>query len=113
MHLKLTKHGRFCKKNNQLLTKIHDELKDNFITKFIVEATRSLTFFEGELPLKEGSTSSKVDGGLKKTQIDILYGKQSHLGFDPKDVSFSVYYWFSFITQLPLRSGSHLTQFEF
>ena len=29
MHLKLTKHGRFCKQNNQLPTKSHDELKDN------------------------------------------------------------------------------------
>ena len=31
MHLKLTKHGRFCKQNNQLPTKTHDELKDNSI----------------------------------------------------------------------------------
>ena len=29
MHLMLTKHGRFCKQNNQLLIKRHDELKDN------------------------------------------------------------------------------------
>ena len=29
MHLKLTKHGRFCKQNNQLPTKTHDKLKDN------------------------------------------------------------------------------------
>ena len=30
MHLKLTKHGRFCiKQNNQLPTKSHDELDDN------------------------------------------------------------------------------------
>ena len=29
MHLKLNKHGRFCKQNNQLPTRIHDELKDN------------------------------------------------------------------------------------
>ena len=29
MHLNLTKHGRFCKQNNQLPTKSHDELKDN------------------------------------------------------------------------------------
>ena len=29
MHLKLTKHGRFYKQNNQLPTKNHDELKDN------------------------------------------------------------------------------------
>ena len=29
MHLKLTKHERFCKQNNQLPTKSHDELKDN------------------------------------------------------------------------------------
>jgi hypothetical protein len=28
MHHKLTKHGRFCKVNNQLPTKIHVELKD-------------------------------------------------------------------------------------
>jgi len=28
---KLTKHGRFCKQNNQLPTKSHDELKDNSI----------------------------------------------------------------------------------
>jgi hypothetical protein len=30
MHHKLTKHGRFCKQNNQLPTKTHVELKDNF-----------------------------------------------------------------------------------
>ena len=29
MHLKLTKHGRFCKQNNQLPTESYDELKDN------------------------------------------------------------------------------------
>ena len=29
MHLKLTKHGRFCKHNNQLPTKSHVELEDN------------------------------------------------------------------------------------
>ena len=29
MHLKLTEHERFCKQNNQLPTKNHDELKDN------------------------------------------------------------------------------------
>ena len=29
MHLKLTTHGRFCKQNNQLPTKSHDELEDN------------------------------------------------------------------------------------
>ena len=33
MHLKLTKHGRFCKQNNQLPTKSHDELKDNSIIR--------------------------------------------------------------------------------
>jgi hypothetical protein len=31
MHQKLTKHGRFCKQNNQLPTKTHVELKDNSI----------------------------------------------------------------------------------
>ena len=31
MHLKLAKHGKFCKQNNQLPTKTHDELKNNFI----------------------------------------------------------------------------------
>jgi hypothetical protein len=31
MHQKLTKHGRFCKQNNQLPTKSHDELEDNSI----------------------------------------------------------------------------------
>jgi hypothetical protein len=33
MHHKLTKHGRFCKENNQLPTKTHVELKDNSIVK--------------------------------------------------------------------------------
>ena len=33
MHLKLTKHGRFCKQNNQLPTKSHDELKDTTTPK--------------------------------------------------------------------------------
>ena len=36
MHLKLTKHGRFCKQNNQLPTKSHDELEDNSILSQIV-----------------------------------------------------------------------------
>jgi hypothetical protein len=31
MHQKLTKHGRFCKQNNQLPTKTRVELKDNSI----------------------------------------------------------------------------------
>jgi hypothetical protein len=31
MHQKLTKHGRFCKQNNQLPTKTHVELKNNSI----------------------------------------------------------------------------------
>jgi len=31
MHQKLTKHGRFCKQNNQLPTKSHDEFKDKSI----------------------------------------------------------------------------------
>ena len=35
MHLKLTKHGRFYEKNNQLPTKSHDELKDNSIGRFV------------------------------------------------------------------------------
>jgi hypothetical protein len=33
MHHKLTKHGRFCKQNNQLPTKTHVELKDNSIVQ--------------------------------------------------------------------------------
>ena len=36
MHLNLTKHGRFCKQNNQLPTKSHDELKDNSITFWMI-----------------------------------------------------------------------------
>ena len=36
MHLTLTKHGRFCKQNNQLPTKSHDELKDNSIVLHIL-----------------------------------------------------------------------------
>ena len=39
MHLKLTKHGRFCQQNNQLPTKSHDELKDNSITQMVSEKT--------------------------------------------------------------------------
>ena len=35
MHQKLTKHKRFCKQNNQLPTKSHDELKDNSIIQFL------------------------------------------------------------------------------
>ena len=31
MHQKLTKHGRFCKQNNQLPTKSRDELEYNSI----------------------------------------------------------------------------------
>ena len=35
MHLNLTKHGKFCKQTNQLLTKSHDELKDNCIVHLV------------------------------------------------------------------------------
>ena len=35
MHQNLTKHGRFCKENNQLPTKSHVELKDNSIVTLI------------------------------------------------------------------------------
>jgi hypothetical protein len=35
MHHKLTKHGRFCKQNNQLPTKTHVELKDNSIVTLV------------------------------------------------------------------------------
>jgi hypothetical protein len=31
MHQKLTKHGKFCKQNNQLPTISHDELEDNSV----------------------------------------------------------------------------------
>jgi len=31
MHQKLTKHGKFCKQNNQLPTRSHDELEDNSV----------------------------------------------------------------------------------
>jgi hypothetical protein len=34
MHQKLTKHGRFCKQNNQLPTKTHVELKDDSISYY-------------------------------------------------------------------------------
>ena len=38
MHLKLTKHGMFCKQNNQLPTKSHDVLEDNSIsTQMLVD----------------------------------------------------------------------------
>ena len=33
MHQKFIKHGRFCKQNNQLPTKSHDELEDNSIVQ--------------------------------------------------------------------------------
>ena len=33
MYLKLTRHGRICKQNNQFLTKSHDELEDNSISR--------------------------------------------------------------------------------
>jgi hypothetical protein len=36
MHHKLTKHGRFCKQNNQLPTKSHVEFKDNSIISLIL-----------------------------------------------------------------------------
>ena len=31
IHQEVTKHGKFCKQNNQLPTKIHVELEDNSI----------------------------------------------------------------------------------
>jgi hypothetical protein len=37
MHQNLTKYGMFCKKNNQLPTKSHVELKDNFNIDTILE----------------------------------------------------------------------------
>ena len=42
MHLKLTKHGRFCKQNDQLPTKSHDELEDNSIIPITFEIVHSL-----------------------------------------------------------------------
>ena len=45
MHQKFTKNERFCKQNNQFLTKSHDELEDNSIVyqflyiKMIVRTT--------------------------------------------------------------------------
>jgi len=48
MHQKLTKHGRFCKQNNQLPTKSHDELEDysNVFDNFLAEITRSLCIMD-------------------------------------------------------------------
>jgi hypothetical protein len=59
MHHKLTKHGRFCKQNNQLPTKTHVELKDNSNgLKFLqVVFTSDSSFFES--PLKRGPTWMK------------------------------------------------------
>ena len=37
MHLKLTKHRKYCKKNSQLPTKSHDELKGNSIVSGLIE----------------------------------------------------------------------------
>ena len=34
-HQKLTKHGKFCKQNNQIPTKSHAELEDNSIDLMI------------------------------------------------------------------------------
>ena len=41
MHQKLTKHGRFCKQNNQLPIKSHVELKDNSSNLNLSIATES------------------------------------------------------------------------
>ena len=37
MHQKRTKHERFCKQNNQLPTKSHDELEDSSIGPKLLE----------------------------------------------------------------------------
>jgi hypothetical protein len=42
MHQKLTKHGRFCKQNNQIPTKSHNELKDNSIYKGVSPGHNSI-----------------------------------------------------------------------
>jgi hypothetical protein len=39
MYQRLTKYGRFCKQNNQLLTKSHNELKDNSISSVVMIST--------------------------------------------------------------------------
>ena len=50
MHQKLTKHKRFCKQNNQLPTKSHDELKDNSITMKFLKLWRP--FFPSTFTMK-------------------------------------------------------------
>ena len=45
MHIKLTKHGRFCKQNNQIPTKSHDELEDIYILELLLIAC-SKTFWK-------------------------------------------------------------------
>jgi hypothetical protein len=47
MHHKLTKHGRFCKQNNQLPTKTHGELKDNSIVHSGVIGLMRITSVRG------------------------------------------------------------------
>jgi hypothetical protein len=44
MHQNLTKHGRFCKQDNQLPTKSHDELKDNAYVAIIYMESVALPY---------------------------------------------------------------------
>jgi hypothetical protein len=69
MHQKLTKHGRFCKKNIQLPTKSHDELENNF--------------YWGELiPSKLGSVASWVGGvGNQPQAAHSCKGNRLELGW--------------------------------
>jgi hypothetical protein len=64
MHQKLTKHGRFCKQNNQLPTKSHVELKVKILSKkrdigckLLVETTskdrKKVSFLQNNMPLEK------------------------------------------------------------
>jgi hypothetical protein len=60
MHHKLTKHGRFCKQNNQLPTKIHVELKNNSIgqSKLMATSLQPVKFWKNPVEVVKGWISA-------------------------------------------------------
>jgi hypothetical protein len=85
MHHKFTKHGRFCKQNNQLPTKTHVELKDNSIDWSKLIATGFATV---EILKKTGRSCERADfswlsskvsptlmHALQKDKVDITQKK--------------------------------------
>jgi hypothetical protein len=81
MHHKLTKHGRFCKQNNQLPTKSHDELKDNSNMVIIFEKIVCLN--SNDTSIQEYEVDIKTQQVKPKTQQFELNSKTMAPIFQP------------------------------